>query len=78
MPTGCRSVYLKVKSQQRIPPRGNGRQCAPAGDLEGGAEDLGPYEFRHVGKEERRASTRVLLEGRGKITKRTAGGKGCV
>lgn len=45
IPTGCRSVYLGtlVKSQQKV-----NQRRVPAGDLEGGAKDLGTYELRHL------------------------------
>lgn len=56
MPTGCRSEYLKSKSQRRVPPRGNRRQCEPTSNLERGAEDLGPHEFRHVGEVEAKSA----------------------
>lgn len=46
MPTGWRSEYLESKSQQKESMAGQ-LQGEPAGDLEGGAEDLGSHEFRH-------------------------------
>jgi hypothetical protein len=56
MPTGCKSVYLeneKVSNQDRaqgIQTLQTWGHCAPACDLKGRAEDLGPYEFRHDGR----------------------------
>lgn len=55
IPTGCKSVYLEEKGQSSVrishaAPRRVGRverECIPAGDLKGGAEDLGTYELRH-------------------------------
>jgi hypothetical protein len=51
IPTGCNSVYLNQESalstlrEDCAPSRL--KDCEPAGDLEGGAEDLGTHEFRH-------------------------------
>lgn len=45
MPTGCKSVYLL--SRQLGIAVGEMR-CLPAGDLEGGAKDLGTHKLRHL------------------------------
>lgn len=46
IPTGCKSVYLLSRQLGRVVER---RRCLPAGDLEGGAKDLGTHELRHLG-----------------------------
>lgn len=51
---GTHAHRLQVRvSDQQSDDRLSIRRCArgpvPAGDLEGGPKDLGPYEFRHVG-----------------------------
>lgn len=51
MPTGCKSEYLeeekKTRSAMEIHAPGGAQGNIPAGDLEGGAEDLGANEFGH-------------------------------
>lgn len=72
MPTGCRSEYLESNFQQRAQARGNGGQSEPACDLEGGTEDLGPHEFRHIGRtrSDARAATSRVNTFCGRLTKR--------
>ena len=51
MPTGWRSVYLASHQLSRCPAVAVGLfllDRIPAGDLEGGAEDLRTHELRHL------------------------------
>lgn len=45
------SSSSKLENSQKQEGR---RHCAPAGDLEGGAKDLGTHEFRHDGEVSRK------------------------
>jgi hypothetical protein len=50
MPTGCKSEYLeeeKTRSAMGFTRPGGAQGKVPAGNLEGGAEDLGANEFGH-------------------------------
>jgi len=50
MPTGCKSEYLRSPLAHAVPSSAHMTLLlpVPARDFEGGAENLGTHEFRHI------------------------------